>query len=196
MNKRFAALVLAMFVGSACDMDVVTETRELRVGDQDPHAPPGWPLAVGDEIPVGFCTQGWDEALDYWEGNFHVNWVDGVPYTMKWSYGFKRRMIYDGHVPAEPIPPLLDDDSRRIYPLMEEEWARLRDDHPDYFYSEEHQQDVALVQAVNQAAFAYFDLKDRQTDDLDFVDELARLREVHDRAQWALWCHLEVTGPF
>ena len=78
----------------------------MTIGEDDPNAPPGWPLAIGDADVVEFLAPGGvREDFEYWEGNCCVNWVDGVPYTARWRVGMKDDQLweyYEGHVRAEP----------------------------------------------------------------------------------------------
>ena len=90
---------------------------QLRIGDLDPKAPPGWPLAIGDSI----SDPDWFEMVgDYprWEGNWFVNEIDGVHYYAAFD---ERR----GPEPGER-------DDRRIFKGMEvartlyqRRWERL-----------------------------------------------------------------------
>ena len=105
-KRRAVVLVIAMSAGLACHTEGVIEADAPRVGDYDPNAPPGWPLAIGDPETVSWWAPGGvREDFDYWEGNCCINWVDGVPYTAKWRDGWKDGVnwqFYEGHVPAEP----------------------------------------------------------------------------------------------
>ncbi len=93
------------FVLAACQ-NTETEAGQLRVGDFDPKAPVGWPLAIGDRDAEITDMVEFVDQFDSWKGNCCINWIDGVPYTAKWRlennnmiFGWK---IYEGHVRAEP----------------------------------------------------------------------------------------------
>ena len=88
-NRVAKALAVLLFAtAAACDdasVDVAHD-GEPGIGDMDPNAPPGWPLAIGDpdfvEIPK---LGGVRYMYDDWLGNCCHHEVDGVHYTAKFS---------------------------------------------------------------------------------------------------------------
>lgn len=129
-----AVAVLAFATAAACEAPSVgVHDGELPrdgkpgIGDMDPNAPPGWPLAIGDpdftEVPkLGSVT----ELFDEWLGNCCIHEVDGVHYTAKFSPGVrngKHYWIYQGHVKAEPQWGVFP-----LYPewITAEEWEDIK----------------------------------------------------------------------
>ncbi len=105
LSARLAASALCFILVVCQDSGVATDGR-LSVGDYDPKAPDGWPLAVGDRDTEISNVAGVARHFEYWKGNCCINWIDGVPYTAKWRleesgniFGWR---IYKGHVRAEP----------------------------------------------------------------------------------------------
>ncbi len=100
---RAVALALAL-ASLACDGGDVDASAELQVGDMDPNAPEGWPLAIGDPETVPWLMPGGvRDGFEYWERNCCINWVDGAPYTATWRTGVKDGQswdFYEGHVPS------------------------------------------------------------------------------------------------
>ena len=130
--KRAAkAMAILLFSTAAACSDASVDLPndgEPGIGDMDPNAPPGWPLAIGDpdfvEIPK---LGGVRYMYDDWLGNCCHHEVDGVHYTAKFSIGArdgKYYWIYEGHVKAEPQWDLL---SGR-YPewISDEEWEDIK----------------------------------------------------------------------
>lgn len=107
-RTRIAMLLFGLALSGCIDQDLATmeASPELKVGDVDPNAPPGWPLVIGDPdiVPWGH-PGGIAEMFDYWEGNCCINFVDGVPYTVKWEIETRDGVsvnVYMGHVRAVP----------------------------------------------------------------------------------------------
>ncbi len=139
-------LYLAFAAGLAGCHDISVEGGlELGVGDFDPKAPEGWPLAIGDrDIVPGGMAGGVAWQFETWKGNCCINWISGVPYTAKWRsedpedvFGWQ---IYEGHVEATPtdrwrqrydlswkpeepveIPPMIEIDGQ-VYPKRNHSW--------------------------------------------------------------------------
>ena len=131
-TKRAAkALAVLLFATvAACDDASVGVPHDGKpgIGDMDPNAPPGWPLAIGDPDFVEIPKLGGVRAMfDDWLGNCCHHEVDGVHYRAKFSIGArngKYYRIYEGHVKAEPQWDVL----AGMYPewISDEEWEDIK----------------------------------------------------------------------
>ena len=129
-KRAVRAVALLCFSVAACDDASVGVPHDGKpgIGDMDPNAPPGWPLAIGDPDFVEVPKEGSVMAMfDDWLGNCCHHEVDGVHYTAKFSPGVrngKHYWIYEGHVKAEPQWGVL----AGMYPewISDEEWEDIK----------------------------------------------------------------------
>ncbi len=110
MSRRTNPFALCLLVATAalagCNGDLgVGAADELKIGDIDPKAPEGWPLAIGDRdiVPMGMAG-GVGSRFEFWKGNCCINWIEGIPYTASWReeealFGWK---YYAERVEAKP----------------------------------------------------------------------------------------------
>ena len=131
-TKRAAKAVAVLLCATvaACDDASVGVAHDGKpgIGDMDPNAPPGWPLAIGDPDFVEIPKLGGVRAMfDEWLGNCCHHEVDGVHYRAKFSIGArngKYYRIYEGHVKAEPQWDVLAGGLREW--LSDEEWEDIK----------------------------------------------------------------------
>ena len=125
-----AVSVLLFVMAAACDDANVGVPHDGKpgIGDMDPNAPPGWPLAIGDPDFVEVPKLGGVRAMfDDWLGNCCHHEVDGVHYRAKFSIAArngKYYRIYEGHVKAEPQWDVLAGGLREW--ISDEEWEDIK----------------------------------------------------------------------